>query len=170
MCLSRLLFTLLPHAALASGTNVAAGDLYVLGTSEIFVCLDRFSDDLGRVRMSHVLPEMSHSKFAYLMCLTFVSVAYLVQEINRADIPLPEGETSPPAPPLKQVLEMQVTCLKEPLRAAGLGHVFFTFSMSSSAFLSFFPKPWSENSRAMLWFTFSHRLSLRSFTCHSVFF
>lgn len=49
------------------------------------------------------------------MCFTFVSVAYLVQEINRADIPLPEGETSPPAPPLKQVLEMQVTCLKEPL-------------------------------------------------------
>ncbi|XP_025872861.1 V-type proton ATPase 116 kDa subunit a 2 isoform X1 [Vulpes vulpes] len=34
-------------------------------------------------------------------------LAYLVQEINRADIPLPEGETSPPAPPLKQVLEMQ---------------------------------------------------------------
>ncbi|XP_021778822.1 V-type proton ATPase 116 kDa subunit a isoform X2 [Papio anubis] len=34
-------------------------------------------------------------------------LVYLVQEINRADIPLPEGETSPPAPPLKQVLEMQ---------------------------------------------------------------
>ncbi|XP_020927888.1 V-type proton ATPase 116 kDa subunit a isoform X1 [Sus scrofa] len=34
-------------------------------------------------------------------------LAYLVQEINRADIPLPEGETSPLAPPLKQVLEMQ---------------------------------------------------------------
>ncbi|ELK26418.1 V-type proton ATPase 116 kDa subunit a isoform 2, partial [Myotis davidii] len=34
-------------------------------------------------------------------------LAYLVQEIQRADIPLPEGETSPPAPPLKQVLEMQ---------------------------------------------------------------
>ncbi|KAM9194057.1 V-type proton ATPase 116 kDa subunit a 2 isoform 2-T2 [Dugong dugon] len=34
-------------------------------------------------------------------------LAYLVQEINKADIPLPEGETSPPAPPLKQVLEMQ---------------------------------------------------------------
>ncbi|XP_059974790.1 V-type proton ATPase 116 kDa subunit a 2 isoform X2 [Mesoplodon densirostris] len=34
-------------------------------------------------------------------------LAYLVQEINRADIPLPEGETSPPAPPLKQVIEMQ---------------------------------------------------------------
>ncbi|XP_036163266.1 V-type proton ATPase 116 kDa subunit a2 isoform X2 [Myotis myotis] len=34
-------------------------------------------------------------------------LAYLVQEIHRADIPLPEGETSPPAPPLKQVLEMQ---------------------------------------------------------------
>ncbi|KAF6333422.1 hypothetical protein mRhiFer1_008180 [Rhinolophus ferrumequinum] len=34
-------------------------------------------------------------------------LAYLVQEINRADIPLPEGETSLPAPPLKQVLEMQ---------------------------------------------------------------
>ncbi|XP_021113283.1 V-type proton ATPase 116 kDa subunit a isoform X3 [Heterocephalus glaber] len=32
---------------------------------------------------------------------------YLVQEITRADIPLPEGEASPPAPPLKQVLEMQ---------------------------------------------------------------
>uniref|UniRef100_A0A2K6TYF1 V-type proton ATPase subunit a n=1 Tax=Saimiri boliviensis boliviensis TaxID=39432 RepID=A0A2K6TYF1_SAIBB len=34
-------------------------------------------------------------------------LVYLVQEINRADIPLPEGEASPPAPPLKQVLEMQ---------------------------------------------------------------
>uniref|UniRef100_F7CP46 V-type proton ATPase subunit a n=1 Tax=Ornithorhynchus anatinus TaxID=9258 RepID=F7CP46_ORNAN len=34
-------------------------------------------------------------------------LAYLVQEIKRADIPLPEGDTSPPAPPLKQVLEMQ---------------------------------------------------------------
>ncbi|XP_053444373.1 V-type proton ATPase 116 kDa subunit a 2 isoform X2 [Nycticebus coucang] len=34
-------------------------------------------------------------------------LVYLVQEINRADIPLPEGETSPPAPPLKQVLQMQ---------------------------------------------------------------
>ncbi|KAG8515005.1 V-type proton ATPase 116 kDa subunit a isoform 2, partial [Galemys pyrenaicus] len=34
-------------------------------------------------------------------------LAYLVQEIRRADIPLPEGEASPPAPPLKQVLEMQ---------------------------------------------------------------
>lgn len=79
------------------------------------------------------------------MCLTFVSVAYLVQEINKADIPLPEGETSPPAPPLKQVLEMQVTCLKKLLRAAGLGHCFFTFLMSSSAFLPFFLKPWSEN-------------------------
>lgn len=79
------------------------------------------------------------------MCLTFVSVAYLVQEINRADIPLPEGETSPPAPPLKQVLEMQVTCLKEPLWAAGLGPCFFPFLMSSGAFLPFFPKPWSEN-------------------------
>lgn len=31
------------------GTNVIAGDLYVVGTSEIFVCLDRFSDDLGTV-------------------------------------------------------------------------------------------------------------------------
>lgn len=52
---------------------------------------------------------MSCSKFLSLICLTFISTAYLVQEINRADIPLPEGETSPPAPPLKQVLEMQVT-------------------------------------------------------------
>ncbi|XP_004844020.1 V-type proton ATPase 116 kDa subunit a isoform X1 [Heterocephalus glaber] len=34
-------------------------------------------------------------------------LVYLVQEITRADIPLPEGEASPPAPPLKQVLEMQ---------------------------------------------------------------
>lgn len=34
---------------------------------------------------------------------------YLVQEITRADIPLPEGEASPPAPPVKHVLEMQVT-------------------------------------------------------------
>ncbi|KAM5237711.1 V-type proton ATPase 116 kDa subunit a 2 [Ctenodactylus gundi] len=34
-------------------------------------------------------------------------LVYLVQEITRADIPLPEGEVSPPAPPLKQVLEMQ---------------------------------------------------------------
>ncbi|XP_036132258.1 V-type proton ATPase 116 kDa subunit a2 isoform X3 [Molossus molossus] len=34
-------------------------------------------------------------------------LAYLVQEIHRAGLPLPEGESSPPAPPLKQVLEMQ---------------------------------------------------------------
>lgn len=34
-------------------------------------------------------------------------LVYLVQEITRADIPLPEGEASPPAPPLKHVLEMQ---------------------------------------------------------------
>uniref|UniRef100_A0A5F8GXD3 V-type proton ATPase subunit a n=1 Tax=Monodelphis domestica TaxID=13616 RepID=A0A5F8GXD3_MONDO len=34
-------------------------------------------------------------------------LAYLVQEIKRADIPLPDGDTSPPAPPFKQVLEMQ---------------------------------------------------------------
>ena len=53
---------------------------------------------------------MSCSRFLSLICLTFISTAYLVQEINRADIPLPEGETSPLAPPLKQVLEMQVTC------------------------------------------------------------
>lgn len=52
---------------------------------------------------------MSYSKFLSVICLTFICTAYLVQEINRADIPLPEGDTSPPAPPLKQVLEMQVT-------------------------------------------------------------
>ncbi|VTJ57197.1 V-type proton ATPase 116 kDa subunit a 2 isoform X3 [Marmota monax] len=34
-------------------------------------------------------------------------LVYLVQEITRANIPLPEGEVSPPAPPPKQVLEMQ---------------------------------------------------------------
>ncbi|XP_004595468.2 V-type proton ATPase 116 kDa subunit a 2 [Ochotona princeps] len=34
-------------------------------------------------------------------------LVYLVQEIHRADIPVPEGESCPPAPPLKQVLEMQ---------------------------------------------------------------
>ncbi|XP_031193833.1 V-type proton ATPase 116 kDa subunit a [Mastomys coucha] len=34
-------------------------------------------------------------------------LVYLVQEITRADIPLPEGESSPPAPPLKHILEMQ---------------------------------------------------------------
>ncbi|XP_023576211.1 V-type proton ATPase 116 kDa subunit a isoform X2 [Octodon degus] len=34
-------------------------------------------------------------------------LVYLVQEITKADIPLPQGEVSPPAPPLKQVLEMQ---------------------------------------------------------------
>ncbi|XP_049625162.1 V-type proton ATPase 116 kDa subunit a 2 [Suncus etruscus] len=34
-------------------------------------------------------------------------LVYLVQEINRANIRLSEGETSPLAPPLKQVLEMQ---------------------------------------------------------------
>ncbi|OWK15034.1 ATP6V0A2 [Cervus elaphus hippelaphus] len=43
-------------------------------------------------------------------CLSILGEKGLVEfrdEINRADIPLPEGETSPPAPPLKQVLEMQ---------------------------------------------------------------
>ncbi|XP_077164733.1 V-type proton ATPase 116 kDa subunit a 2 isoform X2 [Paroedura picta] len=34
-------------------------------------------------------------------------LGYLVQEIKKADIPLPEGEATPPAPLLKQMLEMQ---------------------------------------------------------------
>ncbi|XP_063081559.1 V-type proton ATPase 116 kDa subunit a 2 isoform X2 [Cavia porcellus] len=34
-------------------------------------------------------------------------LVYLAQEITKADIPLSEGEVSPLAPPLKQVLEMQ---------------------------------------------------------------
>ncbi|XP_067329345.1 V-type proton ATPase 116 kDa subunit a 2 isoform X2 [Anolis sagrei] len=34
-------------------------------------------------------------------------LAYLVQEIKRADIPLPEGTVTPAAPPLKQMLEIQ---------------------------------------------------------------
>ncbi|XP_066465969.1 V-type proton ATPase 116 kDa subunit a 2 [Tiliqua scincoides] len=34
-------------------------------------------------------------------------LGYLVQEIKRADIPLPEGDTMPAAPPFKQMLEIQ---------------------------------------------------------------
>ncbi|XP_034953779.1 V-type proton ATPase 116 kDa subunit a 2 isoform X2 [Zootoca vivipara] len=34
-------------------------------------------------------------------------LGYLVQEIKRADIPLPEGNVTPAAPPLKQMLEIQ---------------------------------------------------------------
>lgn len=48
-----------------------------------------------------------HSETYLTVHLVFT--VYLVQEITRADIPLPEGEASPPAPPLKHVLEMQVT-------------------------------------------------------------
>ncbi|XP_013931084.1 PREDICTED: V-type proton ATPase 116 kDa subunit a isoform 2-like, partial [Thamnophis sirtalis] len=34
-------------------------------------------------------------------------LGYLVQEIKKADIPLPEGNITPSAPPLKQMLEIQ---------------------------------------------------------------
>lgn len=35
-------------------------------------------------------------------------LGYLVQEIKKADIPLPEGDVAPPAPLLKHILEIQV--------------------------------------------------------------
>lgn len=38
---------------------------------------------------------------------------YLVQEIKKADIPLPEGDVAPPAPLLKHILEIQVTSPKQ---------------------------------------------------------
>lgn len=38
---------------------------------------------------------------------------YLVQEIKKADIPLPEGDVAPPAPLLKHILEIQVTSTKQ---------------------------------------------------------
>lgn len=47
--------------------------------------------------------------FSETLTLCLIFTVYLVQEITRADIPLPEGEASPPAPPVKHVLEMQVT-------------------------------------------------------------
>lgn len=48
------------------------------------------------------------------ICVACLSLVYLVQEIHRADIPVPEGEACPPAPPLKQVLEMQVRPGRQP--------------------------------------------------------
>ncbi|KAL7986694.1 hypothetical protein Chor_012977 [Crotalus horridus] len=39
---------------------------------------------------------------------TLILLRYLVQEIKKADIPLPEGNITPSAPPLKQMLEIQL--------------------------------------------------------------
>lgn len=169
MCLSRLSFTSSPHAASLWDSRYSGRPVCRWSKRDFSVFRQIFQMTRGRLGYQMFCPKCL-SKFLHLTCLTFVSVAYLVQEINRAHIPLPEGETSPPAPPPKQVLEMQVTCLKEPLWAAGPGPCFCPFLTSSGAFLPFFPKPWRENQRAVLWFTLSRRLSLRNATCHLVFF
>lgn len=52
-----------------------------------------------KLRKSHFL---SDSVF-------LLSPGYLVQEIKKADIPLPEGDVAPPAPLMKHTLEIQVT-------------------------------------------------------------
>lgn len=47
-------------------------------------------------------------QFSVSFLIVFFSPGYLVQEIKKADIPLPEGDVAPPAPLLKHILEIQV--------------------------------------------------------------
>lgn len=52
----------------------------------------------------------STGQYSFLSDSVFLlTPGYLVQEIKKADIPLPEGDVAPPAPLLKHILEIQVT-------------------------------------------------------------
>lgn len=50
---------------------------------------------------------------SFLILFFLLTAGYLVQEIKKADIPLPEGDVAPPAPLLKHILEIQVTSTKQ---------------------------------------------------------